>query len=259
MSKKSKSKRKIPDEYEILTLKFTRKLKKEAKDDIAAFLQVGSVARGKYIKGDSDLDLYLVIKGSKENEVEVLRKINKIKADFESDPQYSSILDFMLFFENELVKEKIDNSNLINWMHVWTGQNGILKIGDKNPFDKLEVKERQLKESAVGMALDNIYMMREGILNAKAGSEEEVAFYGAEGAIGCSQALMYYYDERDFSRYNLPELIPEKLDINLDTKIIIDARDYRLGAKLDDPLAFVERCYDLGWDVVNHLLTEEAK
>ena len=246
--------RKIPDEYDVLTLKLTAKLKKDVGNEIAAFLLVGSVAQGNYIKGDSDCDFYLVIKKDRDKQVEILQKIGKIKAEFESDPQFSSILDLMVFFEEDLNEDNINTSSIVNWVHIKTGQQGVLKIGKENPFDKLKVTPEKLKQGATQMCLDNIFIMRDGFLNAPPGNEEELAFYGSDSAIGCAQAYLIYLGEEKFNRYNIPELFAEKAKVKADPKVVIDARDYRLGAKIDNITEFVEKCYDFGWALFEEML-----
>ena len=257
MSTTPKPPRKMPDEYDALAIKLTMKLKKEVGNEIAAFLLVGSVAQKNYIKGDSDCDFYLVIKKDRDKQVEILQRIGKVKAEFENDPQYSSILDLMVFFEEDLNEQNINSSSIVNWVHVWTGQKGELKIGKENPFDKLKVTPAKLKQGAAQMCLDNIFIMRDGFLNTPSGVqgyEEELAFYGSDAAIGCAQAYLIFIGEKNFNRYNIPELFEEKVDINVDSKIIKDARDFRLGAKIDDIRDFVEKCYDFGWSLLENML-----
>ncbi|NHJ40026.1 MAG: hypothetical protein FK731_08335 [Asgard group archaeon] len=258
MSTTPPKERKMPDEYDVLILKLTQKLKKEEKD-IAAFLVVGSVAQKNYIKGDSDCDFYLVIKKDRDKETEILQRIGKIKNEFENDPQYSSILDLMVFFEEDLTEENIVASNIINWAHIWTGQQGELKIGKENPFNRLKITDEKLKLGASHMCFDNILLMRDGILNAPPGAEDELAFYGSEAAIGCAQALLIFEGEKGFNRYNVPELFAEKIKIKADPKVVIDARDFRLGAKLDNVRDFVERCYDFGWIIYEYMLKNLKK
>ncbi|HUU79453.1 MAG TPA: hypothetical protein VMX55_13990 [candidate division Zixibacteria bacterium] len=246
--------RKIPDEYDALTMKLTAKLKKDVGNEIAAFLLVGSVAHQNYVKGDSDCDFYLVIKKDRDKQVEILQKIGKIKAEFENDPQYSTILDLMVFFEEDLNEENINISSIVNWVHIWTGQKGILKIGKENPFDKLKITPEKLKSGATQMCLDNVFIMRDGIVNSPPGNEEELAFYGSDAAIGCAQALLVYLGEEKFNRYNIPELFTEKIKMKIDPKVVIDARDFRLGAKIDNIRDFVEKCYDFGWAIFEYML-----
>lgn len=246
--------RNIPDEYDTLIMKLTAKLKKEVGNEIAALLLVGSVAQKNYIKGDSDCDFYLVIKKDRDKQVEILQKIGKVKAEFESDPQYSSILDLMVFFEEDLTPENIEVSSIVNWVHVWTGQQGELKIGKENPFSKLKFTDAQLKQGATKMCLDNVFIMRDGFLNAPVGQVEELAFYGSDAAIACAQAYLIYLGEKGFNRYIVPELFGEKAKINVDAKVIADARDFRLGARIDNIADFVEKCYDFGWAVLEHML-----
>jgi len=246
--------RKMPDEYDALILKLTAKLKKEVGNEIAAFLLVGSVAQKNYIRGDSDCDFYLVIKKDRKNQVEILQKIAKIKAEFENDPQYSSILDLMVFFEEDLTEANINVSSIVNWVHVWTGQQGELKIGKENPFEKLKVTGNSLKKGATQMCLDNVFLMRDGFLNTPPGHDEELAFYGSDAAIACAQALLIFLGEKGFNRYNVPELFAEKVKIKADPKVVIDARDYRLGAKIDDPKQFAEKCYDFSWAILEYML-----
>ncbi|NHJ49037.1 MAG: hypothetical protein FK733_14720, partial [Asgard group archaeon] len=85
MSTTPKPKRKIPDEFEILIMKLTAKLKKVEKD-IAAFLIVGSVAHKNYVKNVSDCDFYLVIKKNRNKQTEILQSIGAIKNEFEANP-----------------------------------------------------------------------------------------------------------------------------------------------------------------------------
>ncbi|MHA1742817.1 MAG: hypothetical protein ACTSV6_01040 [Candidatus Heimdallarchaeota archaeon] len=246
--------RKLPDEYDALVMKLTMKLKKEVGSEIAAFLLVGSVAQKNYIRGDSDCDFYLVIKKDRKNQVEIRQKIAKIKAEFENDPQYSSILDLMVFFEEDLTEANVNVSSIVNWVHIWTGQQGELKIGSENPFMKLKVTEANLKKGATQMCLDNVFLMRDGFLNTPPGNEDELAFYGSDAAIACAQALLIFMGEKGFNRYNVPELFAEKVKIKADPKVVIDARDYRLGAKLDNPIEFAEKCYDFGWAILEYML-----
>jgi predicted nucleotidyltransferase len=249
-----KPKRKMPDEYDVLTIKLTQKLKAEVGKEIAALLVVGSVAKGDYIKGDSDCDFYLVIKKDRDNQVEILQKIGKVKSEFENDPQYSSILDLMVFFEEDLTEENINASSIVNWVHIWAGQQGVLKIGKDNPFDKLKVSEKKLKQGATQMCLDNIFLMRDGFLNAPPGMTEEIAFYGSDAAIACAQALIIFMGLGQVNRYNVAEVFGEKVKLKIDPKVVIDARDYRLGAKIDNITEFVEKCYDFGWAILEYML-----
>lgn len=246
--------RNVPDEYDTLIMKMTAKLKKEVGNEICAFLLVGSVAQKNYIKGDSDCDFYLVIKKDRDKQTEILQKIGKVKTEFEDDPAYSTILDLMVFFEEDLTEANINASSNINWVHIWTGQQGVLKIGKENPFNKLKVTDEKLKLGAVKMCLDSFYTMREGFLNAPIGNTDELAFYGSDGAIACAQAFLVYSGEKNFNRYMVPELFAEKAKIKADPKVVIDARDFRLGAKIDNLNEFVEKCYDFGWTVLTHML-----
>lgn len=246
--------RKMPDEYDALIMKLTMKLKKEVGSELAAFLLVGSVARKNYVKGDSDCDFYLVIKKDRNRQTDILEKIGKVKAEFEADPQYSSILDMMVFFEEDLTEEIINASNIINWLHVWTGQQGELKIGKENPFSKIKITDDRRKLGSVQMCLDNIIIMRDGFLNTPAEREDELAFYASESAIGCAQALLIFMGEDVPNRYNVPELFAEKVKAKLDAKVVIDSRDFRLGAKIDNVKDFAEKCYDFGWAVLEHML-----
>ncbi len=248
------TKRKMPDEYDVLILKLTAKLKKEVGNEITAFLLVGSVARKNYVKGDSDCDFYLVIKKDRDKQVEILQKIGKVKAEFENDPQYSSIIDLMVFFEEDLNEENINTSSIVNWVHISTGQQGELKIGKENPFDKLKVNQSKIKKGATQICLDNIFIMRDGFLNAPADAQDELAFYGSEAVIGCAQALLLFMGEKNFNRYNVPELFAEKVKISVDPKVVIDARDFRLGAKIDNVTDFAERCYDFSWAIFEYML-----
>ena len=256
MSTAPKKPRKIPDEYEVLAIKLTMELKKEVGNEIAALLLVGSVANENYIKGDSDCDFYLVIKKDRDKQVEILQKIGKVKAKFENDPQYSSILDLMVFFEEDLNEENINASSIVNWAHVWTGQQGIMKIGKENTFESLKVTPAKLKKGATQMCLDNVFIMRDGFVNTPAGNFEELAFYASDAAIGCAQAYLIYCGEKKFNRYNIPELFVEKCDVKIDAKVIKDARDYRLGAKIDNIPDFLEKCYDFGWALLEEMLTK---
>lgn len=255
MSTQQKKPRKIPDEYDALILKLTAKLKKEVGNEIAALLLVGSVAKGNYVRGDSDCDFYLVIKKDRDKQVDILQRIGKVKAEFENDPQYSSILDLMVFFEEDLNEENINASSIVNWVHIWTGQQGVLKIGKENPFDKLKLTDAKRKQGATQMCLDYVFIMRDGILNTPIGDEEVLAFYGSDAAVGCAQAYLVYLGEEKFNRYNLPEIFAEKSKAKVDPKVIIDARDYRLGAKIDNIKDFVEKCYDFGWGILEHMLS----
>jgi len=254
MSTPPKPKRKMPDEYDALILKLTAKLKKEVGSEIAAFLLVGSVGQGNYVKGDSDCDFYLVIKKDRDKQVEILQKIGIVKAEFENDPQYSSILDLMVFFEEDLNERNINASSIVNWVHIWTGQQGVLKIGKDNPFNKLKVTEDKLKLGATQMCLDNVFIMRDGFLNTPAENTDELAFYGSEAAIGCAQAFLVFIGEKGFNKYSVPELFAEKAKVKANPKVIIDARDFRLGAKIENVTEFVEKCYDFGWAILEYML-----
>jgi len=249
-----KPKRKMPDEYDVLTIKLTQKLKAEVGKEIAALLVVGSVAKGDYVKGDSDCDFYLVIKKDRDKQAEILQKIGKVKSEFENDPQYSSILDLMVFFEEDLTEKNINASSIVNWVHIWTGQQGILKIGKDNPFAALKVSDKKLKQGATQVCLDNVFLMRDGFLNAPPGSTDEIAFYGSDAAIACAQALMIFMGHGQINRYNVAEVFGEKVKLKLDPKVVIDARDYRLGAKIDNITEFVEKCYDFGWAILEYML-----
>ncbi len=252
--KKLKKPRKIPDEYEILVIKLTMELKKEVGKEIAALLLVGSVADNNYMKGDSDCDFYLVIKKDRDKQVEILQKIGQVKAKFENDPQYSSLLDLMVFFEEDLNEENINASSIVNWVHIWTGQQGILKIGEENPFDNVKITPSKLKKGATQMCLDNVFVMRDGFVNTSAGKDEELAFYASDAAIGCAQAYLIHLGEKKFNRYNIPELFAEKSTVKVDSNIIKKARDYRVGAKIDDIHDFLEKCYDFGWTLLESML-----
>jgi predicted nucleotidyltransferase len=254
MSAPPKPVRKMPDEYDALTLKLTAKLKKEVGSELAALLLVGSVGQGNYVKGDSDCDFYIVIKKDRDKQVEILQRIGTVKAEFENDPQYSSILDLMVFFEEDLNEQNINASSIVNWVHIWTGQQGILKIGKDNPFSKLKVTNEKLKLGATQMCLDNVFIMRDGFLNTPAENTDELAFYGSEAAIACAQALLVFIGEKGFNRYNVPELFTEKSQVKADPKVVIDARDFRLGAKIDNVTEFVEKCYDFGWAILEYML-----
>jgi len=142
----------------------------------------------------------------------------------------------------------------VNWVHVWTGQQGVLKIGKENPFNKLKITEEKLKLGATRMCLDNVFIMRDGFLNTPAGQTDELAFYGSEAAIGCAQALLVFIGEKGFNRYNVPELFAEKAKVKADPKVVIDARDFRLGAKIDNVTDFVEKCYDFGWSILEYMI-----
>ncbi|HUT81827.1 MAG TPA: hypothetical protein VMZ29_11545 [Candidatus Bathyarchaeia archaeon] len=246
--------RNMPDEYDSLILKMTAKLKKEVGTEICAFLLVGSVAQKNYIKGDSDCDFYLVIKKDRDKQTEILQKIGKVKTEFEDDPQFSSILDLMVFFEEDLTEATINASSNINWVHIWTGQQGILKIGKENPFNKLKLTDEKLKIGATKMCVEGFYTMREGLLNAPIGNTDELAFYASDGAIACAQAFLIYNEVKNFNRYMVPELFAEIAKIKADPKVVIDARDYRLGAKIDNISDFVEKCYDFCWKVLENML-----
>ncbi len=253
-AKPPKKPRKIPDEYEVLTIKLTMELKKEVGKEIAALLLVGSVANNNYMKGDSDCDFYLVIKKDRDKQVEILQKIGVIKAKFENDPQYSSLLDLMVFFEEDLNEENINASSIVNWVHIWTGQNGILKIGEENPFSKVKITPGKLKKGATQMCLDNVFVMRDSFINTPAGKDGELTFYASDAVIGCAQAYLVHLGEKKFNRYNIPELFAEKSTVKVDSKIIKDARDYRLGVKIDDVHDFLEKCYDFGWTLLEVML-----
>jgi predicted nucleotidyltransferase len=257
MSAKKPTKRKIPDEYDVLTIKMTQKLKKTVGDDLAAFLLVGSVAHGNYVKGDSDCDFYIVIKKDRDKQVDIIQRIGQVKAEFENDPQYSSILDLMVFFEEDLNESNINASSIVNWIHVWTGQKGVLKIGKENPFEKVEVTEERRKKGATQMCLDNVFIMRDGFLNTPAEDKDILAFYASDALIGCAQALLIFQGEEGFNRYNIPEIFAEKVKLNLNQKILADARDYKLGAKIDNIDAFLENCYDFGWAVLEHMFENQ--
>ena len=250
----TKTPRKMPDEYDVLILKLTQKLKAEVGKEIAALLVVGSVAKGDYVKGDSDCDFYLVIKKDRDKQVEILQKIGKVKSEFENDPQYSSILDLMVFFEEDLTEENINISSIVNWVHIKTGQEGVLKIGKENPFEKLKVTPKKLKQGSTQMCLDNVFLMRDGFLNAPPGMNDELAFYGSDAAIACAQALLIFEGHGNVNRYNVAEEFSEKIKLKLDPKVVIDARDYRLGAKIDNITEFVEKCYDFGWAILEYML-----
>ncbi len=251
---KPKPKRKMPDEYDVLAIKLAAKLKKEVGSEIAALLLVGSVGQGNYVKGDSDCDFYIVIKKDRDKQVEILQKIGMVKAEFENDPQYSSILDLIVFFEEDLNEENINASSIVNWVHIWTGQQGVLKIGKDNPFSKLKVTEKKLKLGATQMCLDNVFIMRDGFLNTPAANTDELAFYGSEAAIACAQALLVFIGEKGFNRYSVPELFKEKSPVKASPKVVTDARDFRLGAKIENVTDFVEKCYDFGWAILEYML-----
>lgn len=252
----SKRKRKIPDEYDILTMKLTQKLKKEVGNDLAAFLLVGSVADGNYVKGDSDCDFFLVVKGDRDKQVDILQRIGEVKAEFESDPSFSTILDLNVFFEEDLTEAGVSASSIVNWVHIWTGQNGILKIGEENPFNRLELTEEKIKRGARQMAMDYFFMMRDAFLNTSSERMPELAFYASDSAIGCAQALLFFLGERKFTRYSIPELFKEKVTISVDPKVVTDARDFRLGAKIDNIKDHLEKCYDFSWSIVKYMLEE---
>lgn len=251
-----KPKRKIPDEYDALILKLTAKMKKEVGKEIAALLLVGSVARGNYIKGDSDCDFFLVIKKNREKQVEILQKIGSIKAEFENDPQFSTLLDLTVFFEEDLTEEGINASSIVNWIHVFVGQQGVLKIGNENPFNKLKITEEKIKMGAKQMALDYVFIMRDGFLNTPPGNEQELAFYGSDAILGCAQALLFFEGEKGFTRYTVPELFAEKIKIGIDPRVLIDARNVRLGAHIEDAAGFTEQSYDSGWAIVEYMLKQ---
>jgi hypothetical protein len=252
---KPKPARKIPDEFEILTLKLTQKLKKVEKD-LAAFLLVGSVAQKNYVKNVSDCDFYLVIKKNRDKQTEILQNIGAIKNEFEADPQYSSILDLMVFFEEDLTDDNIKASNIINWVHIWTGQQGELKLGKANPFSNIKVTPKMFKLGTIHMCFDNILLIRDGILNAPPGNEEELVFYASEAAVGCAQAYLLFIGEKNFNRYTIPEIFAEKVKLNVDAKVIMEARDYRLSGKIDNAAEFIERCYDFSWKIYETMLKE---
>lgn len=254
MSTTPKKPRKIPDEYEVLGIKLTMELKKEVGNEIAALLLVGSVANGNYVKGDSDCDFYLVIKKDRDKQVEILQKIGQVKAKFENDPQYSSLLDLMVFFEEDLNEENINASSIVNWAHIWTGQQGVLKIGKENPFANVKITPAKLKKGSTQMCLDNVFIMRDGFVNTPTGNNEELAFYASDAAIGSAQAYLIYIGESKFNRYNIPELFAEKSNLKVDPKVIKDARDYRLGAKIDKIPEFLEKCYDFSWAILEDML-----
>ncbi|NHJ48803.1 MAG: hypothetical protein FK733_13550 [Asgard group archaeon] len=113
-----------------------------------------------------------------------------------------------------------------------------------------------IKLGTAHMCFDNILLMRDGILNAPPGYEEELVFYASEAAIGCAQSYLISIGEKELNRYIVPELFAEKSDIKVDSKVVMEARDFRLSGKIDKSGDFVERCYDFCWAIYEHILKQ---
>jgi hypothetical protein len=219
----------LRDEYQNLVDEFTKDVKAEMKDDVQCLLLVGSYVTQEHIAGESDCDFVIVLndKASDENFEKSMEKISSVVAKYLEDPLYSSLLDVEVLGDDEVPTD--GEATDYPWTKILVAQKGKALIG-KNPFEKVKLKEENIKEAAKEMARVYLEQMKE-IPNLEDVDDYDKIYLTIDAVLGCGCAFLYYHGEEDFYRSSAIILFEDKYKDKINIDPIQRSHRLRLAAK----------------------------
>ncbi|MHA1302926.1 MAG: nucleotidyltransferase domain-containing protein [Candidatus Heimdallarchaeaceae archaeon] len=212
------------DEYKNLIDEFTKDIKEQLSKEVQSLLLVGSVVDDVHILGDSDCDFVVVIsekyeKGEKLQKT--LEKLGQIISKYLEDPLFSSLIDV------QIVEPSLLSS--ISPSKILVAQNGKALIGE-NPFEKIEVTDEQLKESAKRLGQEFYIQMKELLLFPPP-DEYQRLYMAVDAVLGCACAYLYYQGKRRFYRSNVHDILQENYADKLPLEPVFTSYKLRLGSQ----------------------------
>ncbi len=241
------------DEYQNLIDEFTKDVKAKLKNDIECLILVGSVVTKEHIAGESDCDFLIVLKekASGDNLEKTMIKISEVVAKYLEDPLYSSLLDVEVLTNTEIPKD--GEGTDYPWTRVLVAQMGKTLIG-KNPFEKIKIKDEDIKSSAKEMAT----MFLEQIVEIPKLTEEEADEYDklyltVDAILGCGCAYLYYNGEKEFYRSSAIILFEDKYRDKINIEPIQTSHRLRLAAKTVNTDKFTAKATKFCKEVVKQL------
>ena len=239
------------DEYQNLINEFVKDVKADLKDIVSSLLLVGSVVTKEHIAGESDCDFLIVLKekAAGDNFKKSMEKISRVVLRYIEDPLYSSLLDVEVLTEEEIPKggEATDYP----WTRVLVAQHGKTLIG-KNPFEKIKIKEEDIKTSAIDMAKLFLEQMIE-IPTLEDVDDYDKTYLTVDAVLGCGCAYLYYNGEKEFYRSSAIILFEDKYRDKISITPIQTSHRLRLAAKSISTENFIEDGLKFCKDVVKQL------
>ncbi len=241
------------DEYQNLIDEFTKDVKADLKNEVDCLLLVGSVVTKEHIAGESDCDFVMILKdkAAGDNLEKTMEKISEVVAHYLEDPLYSSLLDVEVLTSEEIPTDGVETD--YPWTRVLVAQMGKTLIG-KNPFEKVKLKEEDIKKSAKQMA----EMFLEQMVEIPKLSEEEADEYDklyltVDAVLGCGCAYLYYHGEKEFYRSSAIILFEDKYKDKINIEPIQISHRLRLAAKTVNTDKFTEKSLKFCKEVVKQL------
>jgi hypothetical protein len=241
------------DEYQNLIDEFTKDVKADLKNEVDCLLLVGSVVTKEHIAGESDCDFVIVLKdkAAGDNLEKTMEKISEVVAHYLEDPLYSSLLDVEVLTSEEIPTD--GQTTDYPWTRVLVAQMGKTLIG-KNPFEKIKIKEEDIKASAKEMAA----MFLEQMVEIPKLSEEEADDYDklyltVDAVLGCGCAYLYYNGEKEFYRSSAIILFEDKYKDKINIEPIQISHRLRLAAKSVNTDKFADKALKFCKEVVKQL------
>ena len=241
------------DEYQNLIDEFTKDVKTELKNEVESLILVGSVVTKEHIAGESDCDFLIILKDKAAGDKleQTMEKISEVVAEYLEDPLYSSLLDVEVLTSEEIPLDGQETD--YPWTRVLIAQMGKALIG-KNPFEKIKIKEEDIKESAKEMAAMFLEHMEEiPKLSAEEADEYDKLYLTVDAVLGCGCAYLYYQGEKEFYRSSAVILFEDKYKDKINIEPIQISHRLRLAAKSVNTEKFVEKSLKFCKEVVKQL------
>ena len=241
------------DEYDVLSKKFGMQCKKELKENFVGLVQVGSVARGDYIRGESDCNLVLCLDAKDDKQtMDLLEKAGNILYDFLKKPLYSSLLDLHIYFLSEIRESQTSGGYSINDVHLYSAKNGKV-IEGKNPFAEVQVDMESVKHAAGIMMYDMFRELKDIVLTTIKEEDPEQdrdrLYYLIDVMLLFATYYLYSNGILDVSKASAPLYFEQNFSDVIDVKPLQRAQALRLASKEEKGQGLIqaslEFCYKL--------------